>query len=1066
MFQNLRKPVLFMVGALVLYALIGFVIVPAVLQAKLPGMIEQATGRKASVGKINLNPFSLEFSLENFSIQEVDAQPFATFDVLSANFEGFESIRHWALTLDQVSLVKPYLKIARSAAGTFNFSDLIKQQPPPEQEETGGIPPFLIHNLSISAGTGVWEDLGFKKPEKETIAPIDLSISEFSTIGSDPSGMHLSFTLSSGAHLDWTGNTVIQPLQSTGVIKLDHLSLHRLWKLFLKNQVPFELKDGTAKMTVAYEFGEQDGGFRLAVNETKIGFDQIKLTGNKQGKVPDVSVRGLTFSADVLVEQDAKNVKVNVGRGSLSVADVSAKGTPQFKLPDIEFKGLEAGLDSALEFNEKGLKYAVKQAKATLSRFRLAEPSQKDALIEIPKLAVQGIRVDSAKQRIDVSSIATENARIKAWLAAGGTLNYQTLFGSASTPSAPPAAVSQGAPGKPWRVRLDKASLKNYQISFSDRMQDKPVDVDLTALDIGLENVSNEPGTDTQVRLRSRVNESGEIKLTGEAALSPVKVELAVDINEIGLKTLQPYLERYVRLDLVDGDLSTQGRLSVAFVESEPLSLKYQGNAKIAHLLTRDQIQNKDFVKWNTLELGKISVDLQQQAYRLEEVVFDQPYGRIIIKKDGTTNIHDILLTRQPGQKAATAPEPAESRQKAPTFTIGKIRVEQGMSDFADYSLILPFITQMNSLNGTLIGLSSAQDATAKLALTGKVYDLASVEIAGRYQIDSGDSVVNLKFKDMPLPLVTPYMAEFAGYKIEKGQMSLDLSYTISKGKLEAQNNMFIDQFTLGEKVENPDAVSLPLNLAIALLKDSDGKINLDLPISGSLEDPEFSISGLVFKALGNLLKKIVTSPFHALASLVGGNRDLSEIRFSPGSAELELSEKVKLSKLAEALQSRPSLRLEIKGAAYQEQDWPAMRADALKDQLKKRKARELKAEGTKIRSEYVELSEEDYKKLLAKEFIEKFPLLAEYSFFGTPQLKNSEAGDFYEIARQKLEAILEPDRQRLENLALLRASRIAKYIIEQGGIANDRVFILATELDPKQKEPGIFSTLSLDVAS
>ncbi|MDO9238448.1 MAG: DUF748 domain-containing protein, partial [Methylicorpusculum sp.] len=353
--------------------------------------------------------------------------------------------------------------------------------------------------------------------------------------------------------------------------------------------------------------------------------------------------------------------------------------------------------------------------------------------------------------------------------------------------------------------------------------------------------------------------------------------------------------------------------------------------------------------------------------------------------------------------------------------------------------------------------------ATAKLNLDGKVYDLAKVDIVGQYSLDSGDSAVELKFKDMPLPLVTPYMAEFAGYKIEKGQMSLDLKYTITDNKLEAENKLFIDQFTLGEKVENPKAVSLPLELAITLMKDGDGKINLELPISGSLDDPQFSVSSLVFKALGNVIGKIASAPFKMLASLVnfGSDEDLSLVGFSEGNSELNDHEKTKLDAIAKALASKPALSLEVKGAAFKDLDWPAMRYEALKDQLKKIKAKELRAKGERTRSEYIELSDEEYKELLAQQFIEKFPLLADFSIFGTPRLKEGESGDFYEVARQKLEALLPPEEQRLNDLAVLRAGNIAKYLQELG-VASNRVFLLSTELDPKRSDPEVSVRLSI----
>jgi hypothetical protein len=263
--------------------------------------------------------------------------------------------------------------------------------------------------------------------------------------------------------------------------------------------------------------------------------------------------------------------------------------------------------------------------------------------------------------------------------------------------------------------------------------------------------------------------------------------------------------------------------------------------------------------------------------------------------------------------------------------------------------------------------------------------------------------------------------------------------------------------------------VSLPLELAVALMKDSDGKIKMHVPITGSLEDPKFSVSHIVVDALTNAIGKVVTSPFRALASLVGSELDLSTISFLPGESVLTKQQTSKLDDLAKALKTRSVLKLEIKGAAFQEQDWPAVSDDALYDQLKRIKAAEInKKGGRKIRAEYVEISDQDYRRLMEQLFVEKFPLMVEKSLLGKTRLIGSQADSstdkFYAVAKEKLSAIIQPEPQRLKDLAAQRAQAIAKYIVQKGGIANDRVFILDTMIDPKRESAEIVSILSLRV--
>jgi hypothetical protein len=259
----------------------------------------------------------------------------------------------------------------------------------------------------------------------------------------------------------------------------------------------------------------------------------------------------------------------------------------------------------------------------------------------------------------------------------------------------------------------------------------------------------------------------------------------------------------------------------------------------------------------------------------------------------------------------------------------------------------------------------------------------------------------------------------------------------------------------------------LPLELAVALMKDSDGKIKMHVPITGSLEDPQFSISHIVVDALVNAIGKIVTSPFRALASLIGSEQDLSTISFSPGEAGLDKQQISKLDDLIKALKTRPVLKLEIKGAAFQEQDWPAVSDDALYDQLKRIKAAELnKQGGRKIRAEHVVISDQDYRRLMEQLFAEKFPQMVEKSLLGTLRLAGTQVDtsthQFYAVAKEKLSAIIQPEEQRLKNLAAERAQAIANYIVKKGGIPNERVFILDTAIDPAREGSGVVSILSL----
>ncbi|MCK5190445.1 MAG: DUF748 domain-containing protein, partial [Methylococcales bacterium] len=344
------------------------------------------------------------------------------------------------------------------------------------------------------------------------------------------------------------------------------------------------------------------------------------------------------------------------------------------------------------------------------------------------------------------------------------------------------------------------------------------------------------------------------------------------------------------------------------------------------------------------------------------------------------------------------------------------------------------FIVHIDQLKGTVKGVSSEKNTVTNVVLAGRVGGLSPVNINGKINPDKGDSELSLDFTSMSLPLATPYMAEFAGRKIEKGNMSLKLKYKIVRNQLSASNEILIDQLVLGEEVEHENAVSLPLDFAIALLEDGDGKIVLDVPITGDLENPEFSVAAIVADALINVITKVIASPFNAIASLIGSDEDISKVMFASGHAVLSDKQEKKLDGLAEALSKRPGLKLEIKGTAFSQYDWPYLQAEALDQQLLQIRVDELNQDNKKkVLANDITLTKEEYDRLLAESFIQKFPQLAEKSIFGTPRLIDPEMGDFYQIAKTRLAAEIPPKPLQLQKLAKARSKVIAKYLVEKG---------------------------------
>lgn len=969
---KIKIAVLIAAGLIGIYAALGFYVLPMLVKSKLPALIQQETGRKASISTVRFDPFSLQLSLQGFELQEPSGQLFAGFDGFIVNINARQSIAQAALVIDSVLLNKPVIRVTKDKDGTFNFKDLFKDSNEAKQEG-GKIFPVNIVKLSIAEGKLDWEDAHFNSPEKETAYPINLVIDNLTTQADKPSNLGLSLELNSGGKLDWQGTISINPLSSSGHIKLEKVQLPRIRALALQDFVQLDLQ-----------------GYEL-------------------------------FEADYKAHYVDNQFNVNLNKG-------------KFELHD----------------------------------FQVSHSSQDKPLMKMVRFTVQGIGFNLEKHELVVESVSANDADFKAWLNPEGVLNYQPLLPIATDEVPSGESVEKTS----WSIKVNNIALNNCGLTFEDQTLKKPVTITAKPINFKLTDYSNQAGASLPFQLSAGFNETGLIKLDGNTVIEPLSAQIAVDVKDIALENFQAYVDKFARLDVIDGSLAVDGKFLVAKSAQDKLDIKFTGNTKIADLITRDQLKNKDFVKWENLTLNGIDVNLPENQYSAETLTINKPYARVIIKKDKTVNFGDIIIADKNVEKGkpettVKAAKNTQTEVKKPEFKLGKIQIIDGSSDFSDLSLILPFAAQIKSLDGGASNISSDQKSTIKVNLKGTAYDLAPVDIKGEISPYLGDYDVIVNFTGMPMPLISSYMVQFAGYKVEKGKMSLELNYKVANKVLTASNNILIDRFELGEKVENPNAVSLPLELAVALMKDSDGKIKMHVPITGSLEDPKFSISHLVADAIVNAISKVITSPFRALASLIGSEQDLSTISFTAGDAVLNKQQISKLDDLVKALKARPVLSLEIKGAAFQELDWPAVSDDALYDQLKRIKAAEInKQGGRKIRAEHVVISDQDYRRLMEQLFAEKFPLMVEKTLLGRLRLVGSKADtntdEFYAVAKEKLSAIIQPEPQRLKDLASQRAQAIANYLVQKGGIANERIFILDTAIDPAREGNGIVSLLSV----
>jgi uncharacterized protein involved in outer membrane biogenesis len=722
---------------------------------------------------------------------------------------------------------------------------------------------------------------------------------------------------------------------------------------------------------------------------------------------------------------------------------------------------------------DKQTELLLSNVAVTVAPFAIKAPDGRP-LVKLERLEVSDTTVDLARQQVVVGKIRSNKLETWAALEADGQLDWQKLFASqpsksatkakaepAKTPAAADSPKEPAAPSKPWQVLLKDVQLRNYQVHLADRKAQPAVALEVGPLNLDLQNFDSLNGSPFNLKLDTGLGKQGKITADGVVNLAPVSAQLKVQTKDIDLRVAQSYITPFIRLELRSGMLGSD--LAVDLKSTEPLAFSVTGRAQIDQLHTLDTLKTRDFLKWQQLVLEGLNYQ-HGDSLSIDKVNLFQPYARVMINDDRTTNIDDLLIPQVPDSGAKTdAAKPDASKGKPLGIHIGGIAINDGSANFADFSLTPNFATAIQQLNGQIGTIDSRQAKPASVDIKGKVDRYAPVTIKGA--VNPFDPLASLdiatSFKRVELTTLTPYSGKFAGYRIRKGRLNLDVHYLITKGQLKAENKVVIEQLQLGEKVDSPDAVSLPLKLAVALLKDADGKISIELPVTGDLNNPQFRVMPIIWQTLRNLIVKAVSAPFKMIGGLVsgGGSEDLGSVSFAPGSSDLSKEAEGALNKLSSALKERPALRLEIEGTAAASSDGPLIAEQRLEREYQYNYYKMLQHRGDKVPAQA---------SLLEVPESEKGPLLE--GIYRTrletqPPAEWKNLGKEERAAKMRAEVIKfwSSSEVLLRQLGQDRASSIKDYLVNKGQLADDRVYFIDASLGEAESDGRVVTPMHLD---
>jgi hypothetical protein len=609
---------------------------------------------------------------------------------------------------------------------------------------------------------------------------------------------------------------------------------------------------------------------------------------------------------------------------------------------------VSARLDYLIEMDDQGVLTArMENLESTLRGLQVSQPDHPE-LVQVGSLSMSGGRLLWPERIVHLDRVDIDAVLIQAFRGADGSYLPASTAAEATVPEAtapspsatavrsaeaPTVDPGNGADGSDaWQVSIAVIDLSGWQLTHIDTTLD---DARLELRDFGLtlNDFALTDGQSMPLAMSLTLAPTGALELSGQLRLFP-DPGFAGSLTGTGLAiaAAQPYLSRVADIDLEDGSISFSGALTAG----GETPFEYRGDFRLEDLLLNDRARKERLFSWDRLSADKLVAT--PSALEISLLSLEAPYARVSIDRDGSSNIQRTLAVEPAGSSQADAPSADGPSNGSPAefhVIVGKTEISNGSSRFTDLALPLPFDAEVSAISGRISTLATNSREPARVEINGQVNEYGQLNIDGSISAfaPTENTDISIDFDNINLPSVSPYTIKFAGRAIAEGRTDLTLSYRLEDGEVNGANRMVIRDLMLGEKVDQPGAMDLPLDMAVALLKDGEGKVDLSFPVSGSVDDPEFSYSGAVTKALSNVIGGIVAAPFRLLGSLVGMAPDeLEHVGFEPGESTITPPQRETLSKLTDALMQRPQLVLEVAPVVSSDADRRAM-AETLVDE-------------------------------------------------------------------------------------------------------------------------------------
>ncbi|MGF6740673.1 DUF748 domain-containing protein [Paraburkholderia atlantica] len=851
----------------------------------------------------------------------------------------------------------------------------------------------------------------------------------------------------------------------------------------------FTLSDGTVKVHDEAASRPVEAGLQnLAVTLTD--FSTLSAAPAHYTLNTNLKDGGGSLAADGTVGLAAKTASAKLDLKSLKLPPLQ---------PYLDTATSAQVLDGALSattkidanWSKSPMALMVADTQLDMQAVKLAARGDKTPVISLAQGNVVVKQVDVAARTADVTSVAATGLAVDAQRLKDGTINLNSLAGShqqATERTAIHAAKKAQAEGPAWRYKIGELTLKDATAEFTDNTTSQPVKLSFTPVQLKVQQISDDLSRPLPVDLQATLNKKGSLGVKGDVTATPLKLAVKVNANQLDAAAFEPYFGSKLNASLASALLNANGDLSVS--QAKSLKANFRGDMALVAVRLIDKATSDLFAGWGSLALTNLKADYDEHggtAVDAGRVTFSKFYGRVLLDAQGKLNLKDVVaheggtsqsLTRSKSGShpipltpeavseavAASAPAPvaaasAATPGKATTAAaaaataatpsqnpvkmhFGQLVLQQGRVTYTDNFIKPNYTANLVDIQGTIGAFGTESTTSAPVDVAAKLAANGPLTIRGTVNPLIAKPALDLTATahDIELTNLTPYSAKYAGYPITKGKLNVDLHYQLANDQLNANNHLFIDQLTFGDHIDNDTATKLPVRFAISLLKNSRGEIDVNLPVSGSLSNPEFSIGGLIWHAVLNLLEKAVTAPFTLIAHAFGGNgEDLGYVEFEAGSATLTDADKQKLDTIVKALTDKPSIRMDLIGRVDPKVDEPALRTRYVDQMVKRQKIKDAVGNGESVDPSTITVDQEDYDKYLTKAY-KSSDFKKPRNFIGmTKTLPDDDM-------KGALAANAPIDEASLRQLAQQRAQSVQQYL--EGKIDSSRVFIVAPKMN------------------